>query len=146
MRIYLLGLCVMLMYSCSKPKPLDTYTSDAVWFAKFQHTHGASDPMKAVANPRGLFLIKRFNRKFEIKNAGKVFNLTIDSFKNYPNSTRFFLKDQEHKLFQISIYADSAQLKAKKAGIEFLSWSTPYYSKFMDWNPKYIYTMDALRQ
>jgi hypothetical protein len=141
-----LALCLMLIYSCSKYKPLETYNSNVVWFAKFQHTHGASDPMKQVPNPKGLFIIKHFDKKFEVKNGDTVYDLTIDSLKSYANSTRFFLKDQRHKLFQISILADSVQLKRGEARIEFLSWSTPYYSKFMDWNPTYTYAIDAVKQ
>jgi hypothetical protein len=55
MRNFFLSLCLMLLSSCLKPKPIETYTSNLVWFAKFQHSHGGSDPMKPVPNPKGLF-------------------------------------------------------------------------------------------
>jgi hypothetical protein len=136
----------MIMYSCSKPKPITVYISDKVWFAKFKDTHGASDPMKQISSSKGEFVVKRFDKRFEVNYSGKVFDLTIDSFKNYTSSTRFFLKDKQDKLFQVAIYADSLQLRQKKARIEFTSWSKPYYSKFMDWNPIFIYSIDVSKQ
>ena len=102
--------------------------------------------MQQVANAKGLFVIKQYDQRFEVTQADTLFDLTVDSLKKYANSTRFFLKNDKHKLFQLSIYADSVQVQGRTARIEFDIYSKPYYVRFKDWNPTYSYLIQAIRQ
>jgi hypothetical protein len=140
-----LALCVTSLIACSKPKPLESYRSDLVWFAKFKHSYGGSDPMKEIVNSKGLFTIKRYNNRFEVNNANNTFHLTIDSLHSYFNSTRFFLKDRRLQLYQISIYTDSIQLKKGLVQIEFSSLKSDDHLQYLHWYPSYVYMIEATK-
>ena len=100
--------------------PLASYISDVAYYAIFKSNRGSSTPLKQIKNSKGMFKILLYNKSFEVTNGNEQTRLNIVQIKDFADSKRYYLNDDQGKQFQISIYADSTQIKSNSATIELI--------------------------